>query len=284
MAEPTWLSAHVIHHGDHNRLLTDGISPLLAGLSREGVAGESFFLRYWDGGPHIRLRIRPERQGDAPAVEERIRVHLTDYLRAHPSPARMSQQEYDLVAPELAAAEKMSGFTRRLYPCDSVVFVPYRREYDRYGHGASMAAAERHFTESSALALALLNTRPAQDTVISVACSLLMIATLLTGVPPTHGGGRHDALYTEHAPRLTELARRSRQAVARLPAPHSQAPLARWGRTFLTLRAATRPATGVVDLCAHLACNRLGVDVPTEMTLRSLTNRALGAPADKVTI
>ena len=53
----SWLSLHFFHHGDLDRLLVECVGPLVLALKREGAIAESFFLRYWNGGPHIRLRL-----------------------------------------------------------------------------------------------------------------------------------------------------------------------------------------------------------------------------------
>ena len=54
-----WISLHIHRRGGMDHLLMGGVSPLIEHLRREGVLARWFFLRYWDGGPHLRLRLLP---------------------------------------------------------------------------------------------------------------------------------------------------------------------------------------------------------------------------------
>jgi hypothetical protein len=296
VSETDWISTHVFYQGDQNTLLADGIAPLLGELAEDGLTTASFFLRYWEGGPHIRLRVLPAHKRESVHVRERITTQLREYLRAHPSPSRMSQRDYDLSAPRLAAQEGMRRHRKLLYPNNSVIRIPYRREHERYGHGRRMRAVERHFAESSSLALTFLASRPAADHRATMGCSVLGLAWLLSaeGVPdapllPGSLDSSWEAIepdYTSNAFPLSQLVERLRLAAAHLPAPASTAPLARWGRSLLALRdelaATAGPEVGIVDLCAHLACNRIGIDTSAEMTFRYLLARAFSDHTAKV--
>ena len=59
--------------------------------------------------------------------------------------------------------------------------------------------------------------------------------------------------------------------------------LAAWGKSVVSLRDALGDPSArvlpVLDVCAHLACNRLGVSLVEECSLRYLASRALAAIA-----
>src|SRR5262249_44422627 len=92
------------------------------------------------------------------------------------------QADYAQLAAVLAAREQMPTYAERLYPNNSVVFLPYRREHNRYGYGASVQAVERHFVESSQLAVRLLATGDWPGRRDTVAFCLILL-TWLGGHP-----------------------------------------------------------------------------------------------------
>ncbi|MDA6131158.1 hypothetical protein OSK38_27810, partial [Escherichia coli] len=52
-----WKAYHVFYHGNLDILIQQCIKPITKKLLSEGIAEKFFFIRYWEGGPHIRLRV-----------------------------------------------------------------------------------------------------------------------------------------------------------------------------------------------------------------------------------
>lgn len=144
-AADEWVAVHAFHHGDLDPLLVEAVAPLVAGR-------RWFFLRYWDGGPHLRVRVAAP-PGEADDVRAALVDGLAGYLAGHPAAATMSAEAYRQLAAELAAREGATGSERELRPPGSVTPEPYRPEHDVYGTGAPLAHVEQHFVESSELAL-----------------------------------------------------------------------------------------------------------------------------------
>ncbi|MCX2951557.1 lantibiotic dehydratase C-terminal domain-containing protein [Lentzea sp. NEAU-D7] len=269
MAE--WLSVHVHYRGDLDVLLRDAVAPL--------VRDNGFFLRYWDGGSHVRVRLR---HADRSIVAER----LHGYLAASPAPETTSPQEYARLAPVLAAREGMTGHLP-LRPNNSIEFVPYQPELGKYG--GNLAAVERHFTESSRLALDVLHRRPSgNQRAVAVLGVLLLAWDAADGSPDAveelcrgWRGGQDlpDSLVeAEFAPmrdRLAALAGSVRSLPPRPGDPGSS--LAAWAATFgeLSARLPAADRLRVLDNCAHLTANRLGVPMAEEVRLRLLASQAL---------
>lgn len=151
-----WVAAHVFYDTDQDGLLTGCVRPLAEELTRAGLVRRSFFLRYWEGGPHVRLRLLPVRRADRAEVErlagERIRAHL----ERHPAPDVVDRSRFEGVAAELAGLEGRPGHDTAVRPNNAVEFLPYEREHEDYGHGPAIAAVERHFAESSELAFSVV--------------------------------------------------------------------------------------------------------------------------------
>ncbi|MFB6437816.1 thiopeptide-type bacteriocin biosynthesis protein [Streptomyces sp. NPDC056411] len=151
-----WVCAHVFYDADQDVLLTRCVQPLVSELEKRGVIQRYFFLRYWEGGPHVRLRLLPSRDGDRAEVAEAMEHGLGAFLALSPAPDVVDRSRFAQVALGLAGLEGRSGHDVVVRANNTVEFLPYEREHADYGHGAALAAVERHFGESSRLALSVI--------------------------------------------------------------------------------------------------------------------------------
>jgi len=284
MREADWVSAHLFSAGDLDALLIDAVRPLTTDLVAEGAADGYFYLRHWDGGPHIRLRLLVPDEGHHGPIRERVALHCGRYLRDHPSTRRLTPQAYADMAEQLARRERARSHLPSPLPNDSVQFIAYRREYERFGAEEAMRAVERHFMESSRLAMALLGARASADQRRVAALAMILIAWL-TGERGTSGPGDWtglapadlDARYLRQRDKLLLLADLARKLVAGQPTGVPPGSLDAWLRSIRALRdALTGPAADrVADTCAHLMSNRLGLTLDDEGGLRYLAARAV---------
>jgi thiopeptide-type bacteriocin biosynthesis protein len=311
-----WVSSHIFYQDDLDRLLVHVVAPLVDECAASGLARESFFLRYWDGGHHLRLRVLPVPGVRRADVQRLISERFGGYLARHPSPDRLSQQEYARSARVLARRENVPVWSARLHPNNSVSFIAYRREHDRYGHGAAIAAVERHFAESSRIALRVVTMGASADQRAAAAAALILV-TWFTGEPdpgrlttwlagrdkdkdkdlPDLGRADHKPLAAcagRHPVHMVDLARRMRVLAAAATDLPAEGTLVDWARSIGDVRAAlaTQIAAGaftarddgvlpVLDTCAHLICNRLGVSPATEAALRTLAAQSVAALASE---
>lgn len=135
-----WLSLYVYHAEPWEDMLCDVIAPVVYGLLQQEKIIKFFFIRYWEGGPHIRLRVETQAGDVARYVSAHLQGFFSDYLREQPS--------------IYAAAESTgpSGSEKR----NVVELIPYQRETSRYGGRSGMRIAERQFYRSSVAVLSLL--------------------------------------------------------------------------------------------------------------------------------
>lgn len=133
----SWASDHVfIPPGRVSDLfLVQSVAPFLRDL--EGVR-KWFFIRYGEGGPHIRIRIDVE----SPAVADAVHKHWQDeapkYLDASaPGPEWQARQEI-------------------MFEPGSVQRIEYQAEIERYGGPRVMPSNERLFCRSTAMALGIV--------------------------------------------------------------------------------------------------------------------------------
>lgn len=179
-APAAWISVHLFHRGNLDDLITDAVVPLVEDLSCSDALAGFFFLRYWEGGPHLRLRLLPAFPRYADQVRSTLIERCTRYLTDHPSPpiTPTYAAAYRAMAQRLARAERLTDHDRGLRPDDTVELVTYRPEYAAYGQRPALTAVETHFTESSTIALHLLNagTPPARRAAAALAMLMLTLA------------------------------------------------------------------------------------------------------------
>lgn len=130
--------------------LLDWLRPRLPTLLSEGRIAGWFFVRYWEGGPHLRLRLLDADPALCIEFAHALQKAVPAYLSG-----------FSLSAGQYYANHPLDGEPRPLeslpwYPEGSVVQLPYEPEIRRYGGPAAMAHCEQLFTRSSEIALAVL--------------------------------------------------------------------------------------------------------------------------------
>lgn len=178
MEQRRWISVHLFYHGDLSALLVGCVQPLLIRLEQSGLISAYFFVRYWQGGPHLRLRLLPRTASAAAPIMDEVRQAATGYFQQYPAPDSLDPGRYQEISGYLSLMEFGRAESGPLYPNNSVHFLPYVPEYEHYGGQQAMPSIEEHFWESSAIALALLRqgVDRKQRTAHSTAAMLLTAA------------------------------------------------------------------------------------------------------------
>jgi hypothetical protein len=321
--ESSWLSVHLYYHGDLDRLLVDVVHPLVTEFADRGLAEEWFFVRYWEGGKHLRLRVRPLRPGGRGELADLISAHGVRFFDRYPSVDVMRQEDYTRVARRLAAGEQRPSYVEQLHANNSVDFVPYRRELDRYGDENSMCEIERHFCESSVLVLSLVRAGASAGHKATAGYAAILLSWFCAEPDPdvltgwTSGlfasweratiaagsdvdSAQFDERYQRQRASLLTTAHRLAVLSDRLAQSAPNGNLTEWATSIARLRdslvalisegRSALPDRGwamgepssmrtrilpVLDICAHLFCNRLGISASEERYLRYLAGRVL---------
>jgi len=187
-----WLSIHIFYASHQNPLLLDCIEPLIDSLRREALIQRFFFIRYWQEGSHIRLRLLPSEGVDRDAIKEHIEPTIRSYLKRRPALYNSDHKWLATNSKKLFQLEYGEEQWRTTYgnaseiplrPNNSFAYIPYEPEYTRYGGAAGMALAEWHFEQSSIIVLKMLRTLNVHDRSIllgtSIQLSLLFCYGLL---------------------------------------------------------------------------------------------------------
>ncbi|QMU78091.1 hypothetical protein GXW83_22725 [Streptacidiphilus sp. PB12-B1b] len=171
-------------------VVTDVLGPL---ADTQGLLGPDgppwFYLRYWQRGPHLRLRISGLTQARADDVEAELGERLRTLDAGVPPEQRLDQDAYARTVQPLAAAGEAGSPLEvgELLP-PGVHRAEYEPEYERYGGRGLMAGSEELFHRSSRVALRVCLARAGiRHGLVSgleataAACSLLADDTAPTG-------------------------------------------------------------------------------------------------------
>lgn len=135
----TWLSVHLFYE-DLDQLLVAAVFPFLKKIKQQRKVESYFFIRYSERGKHIRLRIKTN---DEPYLKESINQSFELFFKKKPS--RRERESLDN------------------YPNNSIQYISYEPEYDRYGGRKGMESAEEQFYISSETARKIIENTPKWD-------------------------------------------------------------------------------------------------------------------------
>ncbi|WP_412468959.1 thiopeptide-type bacteriocin biosynthesis protein [Pedobacter sp. KLB.chiD] len=132
-----WLSVYLFHHGDANQLLKQLVHPFIMQWPLPW-----FFIRYWEGGDHIRLRLKA------------------------------TEKQHHLIVNSLRAENPV---------IKAIQIAEYEPEVQRYGNLESMPWAERYFECSSAHILNWIVNKQTNQSLIAQAIKLHLTLLFATG-------------------------------------------------------------------------------------------------------
>ena len=151
-----WLSLHcfLTDPRQQEAFLASRIVPLMREWTVAGAVESWFFIRYWEGGPHLRLRLR----GQITADPAQVIASLGNGIATWMTPEPLRREDYyaahgfDGTAVDIAALPWFAEGS-----IEAIAYVP---ELQRYGGAAAIAASEQLFAQSSAVAAALVRAAP----------------------------------------------------------------------------------------------------------------------------
>lgn len=183
-ATGSWLSGHVFYHADADPLIVEFLLPLIDGLRADDLVHMAFFLRHWERGPHVRLRLKVA-AGHVDAVRARVERAVCGYLAEHPGPADADPEALRKSLRWLSHLEHGSverPEVQQPVPANSFRWIDYRPELVKYGGPVGVAVAEDVFDVSSTLAGQVLRTVPVGRARLGVALQLLLLSARALGL------------------------------------------------------------------------------------------------------
>lgn len=294
-ADPAWTTLCVYAHltaAGHDALIRDCVVPLAETAVEGGQADGWFFLRYWHGGPHVRLRLREAE----PEALDHIEAQISAWLREHGSSRTAVRQERfqdQFGVPDPRPWREHGDLVRE----------DYRPEIDRYGGAESLATCERFFQTSSRVAGAALRLGN-RDQIFALALDLMVLALrelhpddlaaarsarryflswdFVAETAPDRSAALQHAEALQRGLSRTWGAREQKVLEAVATAPGSTHGIWRDSVRELVAQlrlldddgALTRPPEAVLWSLVHMMNNRLGISVHEERVLSWLASRA----------
>lgn len=153
-----WISFHIFYNGDFDELLCNYLRPLLKEMTEQELIYKFFFLRYWNGGDHIRLRLSVERYL-VESVESLVVSKYNNFVKSKNVPEFDSDKYNSIVARMREFNEKLIKTNaiheeiEELNSSGRIERRDYQFEYERYGGVHSRHIVESHFQFSSSVVL-----------------------------------------------------------------------------------------------------------------------------------
>lgn len=152
-----WNAYHVFYHGDLDELIRSAVSPLTKKLLEQGIVEKFFYIRYWEGGPHIRLRFYQEKERINDS-EPLIYSYINSFFQEYPSEEFSDKKMLLLQMNKLAMLENKTSNQIDIVANNSIVKEKYEQELVRYGGKVGMELAEEHFFQSSLFSIKIVES------------------------------------------------------------------------------------------------------------------------------
>ena len=78
-SDQTWLAAFLYYAEPWEGFLIKVVQPFVRSVMEKNMAEQFFFIRYWERGPHIRLRFKGEKE----PLESKVKPQLESYFRSY---------------------------------------------------------------------------------------------------------------------------------------------------------------------------------------------------------
>lgn len=184
MMKKDWVSIHIFYASKPNPLIIECIVPLINNLRERSLIQRYFFIKYWQEGPHVRLRLLPTEGVEQEEVKQAAESVIHAYLKHRPALYSVENDGAKSFYKEMFIAEygKDNWIEKYgedgempLHPNNSLHYIEYEPEYSRYGGIDGIEVAEWHFEKSSEIV-----TRLIRDTNIHVRSILLGLSIQLS--------------------------------------------------------------------------------------------------------
>ena len=137
----TWLPLYLYCAEPWHKILVEAVKPVAQKIIEEGLAEKYFFIRYWERGPHIRLRFYGEEKILNTVLKPRLEKYFSTWFKNNPTTRREPTYPADYPKDEY------------WFPNDTIQWIEYEPETERYGGPEGIGIAEDHFFYCSDLIL-----------------------------------------------------------------------------------------------------------------------------------
>ena len=182
----SWESLHLFYHRgstDSDALLLNAIAPTMNDAQQRKDLTSWFFVRYWQGGPHFRIRFRESRPAASGEICRTLAGHLATRTK---NDTPLEPAEYYR---SFTARDTDPVATYGWHSDHSIVRSRYVPETERYGGAVGLAVSEDMFGVSTQAALAAIRLSPDRDRRLDLSLSTLLATVLGLGVDSLTAAG-----------------------------------------------------------------------------------------------
>jgi thiopeptide-type bacteriocin biosynthesis protein len=191
VASHPWLSVHVFLADpvQSERYLRERLEPVIARWRAAGMLERWFFIRYWEGGPHLRIRLRGPIATDEAQAIATLGEGIASFCSAEP-PTREAYYAAHSFDGRPVDVDSLPWFAE-----GTVARIDYAPETARYGGADGIDANEALFDLSSRIALNVCQVTTGNRTGRLSSVFSLMATALLACGEDLAGVGRYFQRY-----------------------------------------------------------------------------------------
>src|SRR6478736_10575603 len=95
LKDQPWVSVYLYRSNLLEKLITDAIHPFVARLKEDQLISQYFFIRYWENGSHVRLRLKLHKREKMQMVKDLILIHFQNYFTKYPDNKKIVKSEVE---------------------------------------------------------------------------------------------------------------------------------------------------------------------------------------------
>jgi len=179
-----WFAVYLFYPGELDLILRELVAPFIREFFPDKQTdAQYFFIRYWENGSHIRLRMNVEHALHkvlAKALEQRAKDFFSQYPAVGILKDAINNPVNQFVCQSVTQSVNQP-VDQDLLTDHAVQFSVYEPEIIRYGNKQSLIWAERHFFKSSIFILDWICTKKPGASALIQALRLHLILLLATG-------------------------------------------------------------------------------------------------------
>lgn len=157
-SKQSWLSVYIYHAKSLDNFLVEVIYPFICLTRNKSYISQYFFIRYWEDGPHIRLRFK----GNKELLDCKLKPQIKRYFSKYNKQTR-----------------KKTELIKRFKTTNFIHFAEYEPELERYGGAKGLVISENHFQASSDVVLEILKLENGlKDNLLGIAIQLNFILAI----------------------------------------------------------------------------------------------------------
>lgn len=139
-----WFSAQIYYNEPWEDFLRESLLPFVDTARKTGITSQYFFIRYWERGPHLRLRMK----GDPTVFDSILKPHLEEHFNNY-------METYPSVRHDPNYPDKFPD-NYKWHPNNSLLFQDYLPETGRFGGTTGLEICEEQFYYSSQTVLQVI--------------------------------------------------------------------------------------------------------------------------------